>query len=147
MITERTIQLRQMAYAQVESSQLHLIRNVVSAFRDPLLDALPGDVQIGYPQKVDPDAIAGGPPEFQQWRISTARKCGLKRKIFLPFGQFAQTLEHDAPGLKRHLVRGKGRKPCRNQVGIHEFTATHLLRHKASHIGGLTGAIGTRYDE
>ena len=52
---------------------LDVVGDIVPAFAHALADALPGDVEAGDPEEVEPDAVARGPRRLEKGDVAVAR--------------------------------------------------------------------------
>ena len=93
----------EISQSRSKSTAYHIFGNIVPALRHTLTHALPGDVEIGNPKKIQPDAIARRPPGFEQRRIGPARQRGLKGKVHPLRRQFPQPVQHDPSRFERRL--------------------------------------------
>ena len=112
IIYERAVEFGEVADAAMESAPLDLVRDVVAPFCDALAHAITGNVEVGNPEKIELDKIAGGAEITQERGIGAAGERGSKDEIFATRGQFAEAAEHDAAGFEGGAIGAKGARPA-----------------------------------
>ena len=60
VVEERAVEFGEVADAEVKAAELHVVRNIVAAFGDALAHTIARDVEMGNPEKIELDEIAGG---------------------------------------------------------------------------------------
>ncbi|MBC7366864.1 MAG: hypothetical protein H7343_08645 [Undibacterium sp.] len=124
---ERAVVLREMADADAETALLNVGGDVVAAFFHALTDAGARDFQVGNPEKIEADAVAGGAEIGEQRNVAVAGERSLEDKIFPTRGEVAEAAERDAAGFEGGAVGVEQGESGGDEISVYEFKATHLL--------------------